>query len=71
MTLEEIRACNKNMLTPGDIAEVIGSDKYSISVQVKKDKETGKNSFPFPTIRIGSRTKIPRLAFLEAMGVRE
>ena len=67
MTLEEIKASEKEMLTPSDIAEVLGSDKYTISVQVKEDKEHGINSFPFPTIRIGSRTKIPRRAFIKAM----
>lgn len=67
MTLDEIRASTKEMLTPADIAQIIGVDKYSISLQVKQDKETGINSFPFPTIRIGTRTKIPRRAFIKAM----
>jgi hypothetical protein len=67
MTLDEIRASNKDVLTPADIAPVLGVDKYSICVQVRQDKEKGVNSFPFPTIRVGTRTKIPRLAFLKAM----
>lgn len=67
MTLDEIRKSNKEMLTPADIAPLLGVDKYSISVQVKEDKQNGKNSFPFPTIRIGTRTKIPRRAFIKAM----
>lgn len=67
MTLDEIRKSNKEMLTPADIAPLLGVDKYSISVQVKEDKQNGRNSFPFPTIRIGTRTKIPRRAFLKAL----
>lgn len=69
MTLEQIRTSAKDMLSPADVAEVLGCDPYNITLQVKQDKELGMNSFPFPTIRIGTRTKIPRLAFLRAMGV--
>ena len=68
MTLQQIKDSTKDCLIPSDIAEVLGCDKYSINVQVKKDKEEGTNSFPFPTILIGSRVKIPRIAFLKAMG---
>lgn len=67
MTLDEIKASGKEMLTPSDVAAVLGVDAYSISLQVKQDKENGVNSFPFPTIRIGTRTKIPRRAFIKAM----
>lgn len=67
MTLDEIRASDKAFLIPSDIAPVLGCSAYSISVQVRQDKEQGVNSFPFPTIRIGTRTKIPREAFIKAM----
>lgn len=67
MTLDEIKASTKEMLIPADVAEILGTDPYSISLQVKQDKENGVNSFPFPTIRIGTRTKIPRRAFIKAM----
>jgi hypothetical protein len=68
MTMQEIRSSTKDCFIPSDIAEVLGCDKYRINLQVKQDKELGTNSFPFPTILIGSRVKIPRLAFLKAMG---
>lgn len=71
MNLEQIKNCSKEMLSPNDIAEVLCADAYSISLQVKEDKEMGKNSFPFPTIRMGTRTKIPRRPFLKAMGVED
>lgn len=67
MTIDEIRASNKEVLTPADVAPILGCKPYSISVQVRQDKERGVNSFPFPTIRIGTRTKIPRKAFIKAM----
>lgn len=67
MTMQEIRNSTKDCLIPSDIAEVLGCDKYSINVQVKEDKKNGTNSFPFPTILIGTRVKIPRLAFIKAM----
>ena len=67
MTLEEIKASDKDMLIPADICDILGVDKYSINVQVKEDKRQGINSFPFPTMLIGSRVKIPRKAFIKAM----
>lgn len=67
MTLEEIRNLDREFLKPGDIAPLLGTSGYAITVQVREDKENGINSFPFPTIRIGNRVKIPRLPFLHAM----
>lgn len=67
MTLSEIKASNKDMLVPGDIAEVLGCTAYAITLQVRADKKAGTNSFPFPTIMVGTRTKIPRIPFLKAV----
>lgn len=67
MTMEEIERSNKDMLIPKDIAPILGVHPYTISIQVKEDKKNGRNSFPFPTILIGSRVKIPRIAFIEAI----
>ena len=67
MTLEEIKNCKKDVLIPSDIADVLGCDKYAINLAVKRDKELGINSFPFPTILLGTRVKIPRKAFIKAM----
>lgn len=53
MTMEEIKACKKDYLVPTDIAGILGCCAY--------------NSFPFPTIMIGTRVKIPRIAFIRAM----
>ena len=56
MTLSEIRK--------SDIAEIVGSDPQSIRDEAKNCPER----LGFPITRIGSRTKIPRLAFLKWLG---
>lgn len=72
MTIDEIEKDTRECLIPKDIADVLGCNPYTINVQVKQDKQAGVNSFPFPTILIGSRVKIPRRAFLAAMkGVKK
>lgn len=67
MTIQEIQELDREYLVPADIAQILGTTGYAISVQVREDKQNGINSFPFPTIRIGSRVKIPRKPFLAAM----
>ena len=71
MTLEQISKLDRDYLIPSDIAPILGVAQYSICVQVREDKKNGTSSFPFPTIRIGSRGKIPKLPFLEAMGYKQ
>lgn len=67
MTLEQIMNLDREFLIPADIAPILGVSQYNINVQVKEDKKNGINSFCFPTMLIGSRVKIPRRAFIEAM----
>ena len=67
MTMQEIMNLDREFLIPADIAPILGVSQYNINIQVKQDKATGKNSFCFPTILIGSRVKIPRRAFIEGM----
>lgn len=67
MTLEDIQNLEREFLIPADIAPILGVCPYNINVQVREDKQTGINSFCFPTMLIGSRVKIPRRAFIEAM----
>lgn len=64
MTLNEIRASDKEFLTPQEVVEVLGCDPYTINVQVKQDIAEGVNSFGFPISKIGCRVRIPRRAFL-------
>ena len=70
MTLEQLAAIPREYLIPTDVAPLLGVDAYSISVMVREDKRTGRSSFPFPTMRIGTRTKILKRPFLAAMGYR-
>lgn len=67
MTLEQIMQSSKEMLTPTDVAEVLGCDPYNINIQVRQDIAAGVNSFGFPISKIGTRIKIPRRAFLRFM----
>lgn len=61
--LDRIESLNKEMLAPTDVCKYLGVKAYTINV-VTRD---GKNPFPFPVMRIGTRVKIPKLPFLKAM----
>ena len=67
MTLDEIRESSKEMLTPAEVAEVLGCDRYSLNLQAKEDIKHGVNSLGFEYAMIGNRMKIPRRAFLRFM----
>lgn len=61
--LARIEALPKEMLVPADVCKVLNCSQYSINVATRN----GKNPFPFPVIRIGTRVKIPKKPFLKAM----
>jgi hypothetical protein len=64
MTLDEIRNSTKDVLTPADIAPVLGVNPQSIRAADPVD-------LGFPVIKLGTRTLIPRkpfLAFMEGSG---
>lgn len=61
--LRRIEALPKDILIPKDICKCLGCAAYTISVATRD----GKNPFPFPVIRIGKRTRIPKEPFLKAM----
>lgn len=61
--LDRIAALDKEMLVPTDVAKYLGCCAYSINVATRD----GKNPFPFPVIRMGSRVRIPKIPFLKAM----
>ena len=63
MTLEEIKTCDKDFLTPEDVREVLGCMPYTINVQAKQDA----SKLGFAVSVMGSRIKIPRLAFIHWM----
>lgn len=63
MTLEEIKAMEREMLTPAIVAKVIGCDPYAISLQARTDPA----ALGFPVSVQGRRTRIPRRAFIRWM----
>lgn len=64
MTLEELKTSGKAMLTPADIAPVLGSDAQKIRVTARQRPEQIGFEFAF----VGNRMKIPRLSFLRWLG---
>lgn len=60
MTIEEMSASTKNMLTPNDVCEVLGCSAYSINVQCRDDPD----KLGFPVCMVGTRVRIPRIGFL-------
>lgn len=62
-TLQEIKDCEKEMLTPEDVARVLGCKAYNINLQAKKDPK----ALGFPVIMVGTRVKIPRRGFIRFM----
>ena len=61
--LERIAALDKEMLVPTDVAKYLGCCAYTINIATRD----GKNPFPFPVIRVGTRVKIPKIPFLKIM----
>ena len=61
MTIQDIINMDKNILTPADVAPLLGCNPDMIRWQAKNDP----SKLGFPVSRIGTRTKIPRLAFIE------
>ena len=63
MTLQELEQLETEVLTPKQVAPILGCQPYTINVAVKN----GKNPFPFPVIRMGTRVRIPKTPFIKAM----
>ena len=63
MTLEEIKAYPKEMITPQMAASVIGCDPHYIRVAAKQNPE----KLGFTTLVSGNRVKIPRRSFIRFM----
>ena len=63
MTIDEIKASDKLILTPADIAPVLGADPQDIRVTAKLHPER----LGFNVAVVGTRVKVPRLAFIRWM----
>lgn len=61
MTLDEIRNLDREYLLPREVASILGCKPYAINVWAKQNPK----GLGFPTCVIGSRVKVPRLAFIQ------
>lgn len=61
--LDRIAALDKEMLVPKDVCKYLGCSAYTINIATRD----GRNPFPFPIIRLGTRVKIPKEPFLKVM----
>jgi hypothetical protein len=60
MTIDEIRNSTKEVLTPAEVAEVLGCDPQDVRVAAKQRPDL----LGFNVTVIGTRVKVPRLAFI-------
>ena len=60
MTIDEIMASDRIMLTAADIAPILGSDPQTIRQTARKHPEL----IGFPFAFTGTRIKIPRIGFV-------
>lgn len=70
MTINEIKASDKVMLTPADVAEALGVDAQGIRVMAHEQPER----LGFPVVvcgRNGRAVRIPRVAFLRYIGYEQ
>ena len=61
MTIQEIRTSDKPFLTPAEVAEAMNADPQAIRVTARENPWR----LGFPVAVIGTRTKIPRQAWLD------
>ena len=61
MTIREIMESTEDMLTPYDVADILGSNPDTIRQMVKDDPDA---LAPLQPIRTGSRVKFPRQRFI-------
>ena len=65
MTVKEALKSEKIMLTSSEAGSLLGMHPQTLNLKAKN------NSLPFPFIRSGTRTKIPRVPLLKWLGVIE
>lgn len=65
LTLQQLIESDKEFLTAGDIAGVVGCDPNNIRVVAHQKPEL----LGFPVTVMGTRVRIPRIPFLRFMGV--
>ena len=63
MTLEELKAMDRETISPALAASILNANPHSIRIAARTEPE----SLGFPVIVMGTRTRIPRRAFVEFM----
>lgn len=64
MTLKELAELDSEILTPTQVAPILGVNPHTIRVMAA----TNPAALGFPVIVMGSRVKIPKVPFLHFMG---
>ena len=65
MTLEEIKASNKAVLSVQDVSRVLELDPHTLRCTARQRPEL----LGFPFVFSGNRMKIPRIPFLRFLGI--
>lgn len=65
MTKQEILAYKRDYLTPAQVAGILHCDPQLIRIAARSKR---RDVLGFSALVIGNRTKIPRKAFIRAMG---
>ena len=65
--LDTIKAMESNCITPAVAAKALNCDPHYIRVAARQCPE----DLGFPVIRLGNRTKIPRLPFIQFLEGRD
>lgn len=60
MTLQEIKALDRQMLTPAIVAPFLGCDQQTLRLQARHRPDL----LGFPVVCLGSRVKIPKEPFI-------
>jgi hypothetical protein len=60
-TLAELEADTRDFVSPADVAQIIGIRPYAINLCARDNPE----ALGFPVVRVNSRVRIPRLAFIK------
>jgi hypothetical protein len=67
VTLDEVKAIQREYLTPAEIASVFGVHPQDVRKRVWDDRRKHINTLGFPTVVFGRRIKVPKAAFIKFM----
>ena len=63
-SLSDLISCEKPYVTPQEVGPLLGMHPQTINLMAKRGE------LPFPFIRSGNRTKIPRLPLMKWFGIK-